>query len=90
MSFSEEAKQEIRRIFHDELSKFVQYQLDGLKPLNIATHTPLPQPQLQVKLPAQIANENTAAKDGLVCACGKPKKSGYNQCYDCYLKRVNK
>jgi hypothetical protein len=56
----------------------------------IAAPTPLPQPQLQVKLPAQIANENTTAKESLVCACGKPKKSGYNQCYDCYLKRVNK
>jgi predicted carbohydrate-binding protein with CBM5 and CBM33 domain len=51
---------------------------------------PTPQPQLQVKLPAQIANENTTAKDGLVCACGKPKKAGYNQCYDCWEKRANK
>jgi hypothetical protein len=41
------------------------------------------------KSPATLANENTT-KESLVCACGKAKKAGFNQCYDCYMKRANK
>ena len=52
----------------------------------LAPPTPTSQP---VKSPAQLANENTT-KEGLVCACGKAKKAGFNQCYDCYMKRANK
>jgi hypothetical protein len=44
-----------------------------------------PQPAQQTKLPAQLANENTA-KESLVCACGKPKKAGYSQCFVCWEK----
>jgi hypothetical protein len=44
-----------------------------------------PQLATQSKLPAQIANENTT-KESLVCACGKPKKVGYNTCYVCWEK----
>jgi hypothetical protein len=44
-----------------------------------------PQPATQSKLPAQMANENTT-KESLVCACGKPKKSGYSQCFVCWEK----
>jgi hypothetical protein len=43
----------------------------------------------QTKLPAQVANENTT-KESLICACGKAKKAGFNQCYECYIKRANK
>ena len=50
----------------------------------LAPPTPQPTPQ-QVKLPAQIANEKTN-KESLVCACGQPKKAGYNTCYHCWEK----
>jgi hypothetical protein len=52
----------------------------------LAPPTPATQ---QTKMPAQLANENTS-KESLVCACGKAKKAGFNQCYDCYMKRANK
>ena len=50
---------------------------------------PTSTPSQPNKSPATLANENTT-KEGLVCACGKAKKSGFNQCYDCYMKKANK
>jgi hypothetical protein len=55
----------------------------------LAPPTPSQQATQQTKMPAQLANENTS-KESLVCACGKAKKAGFNQCYDCYMKRANK
>ena len=43
-----------------------------------------PTPQLTTPKPT-TTNENTS-KDSLVCACGKPKKAGYNTCYVCWEK----
>ena len=51
-----------------------------------APPTPASQPN---KSPATLANENTT-KEGLVCACGKAKKAGYNTCYVCWEKRAPK
>jgi hypothetical protein len=55
----------------------------------LAPPTTSPPATTQTKMPGQLANENTT-KESLVCACGKAKKAGFNQCYDCYMKRANK
>jgi hypothetical protein len=76
---------EIWGVLKDNIEmSFIDMQKKKVTPQQIpASIAPSP---VAAKLPAQLANE----KESLVCACGKAKKAGFNQCYDCYMKRANK